>query len=213
MPIVAATLTSTGVAFLRAAEDGQQLPNPQPPSFGASMENLGTSINNPVFALLLPGRAELSSAMRGSSRSRLPSKGGVKGATPSVGVSSVGGPAVEDEPADSGEAGHAVLVRRSGDADSADEEVHLVLLHREDVLDAGADFRFHRVGPPRRIRRRAAQPLFAVNAATKPFRRGIPRSPSTDRQCRPRRRSRCCSYRAAPTHYFGKFLRNLAFWD
>src|SRR6185312_6869019 len=52
------------------------------------------------------------------------------------------------------EVDHAHLHRRPGDADRADEEVHLVLLRREDVLDAGANFRFKRIGAARRLRYR-----------------------------------------------------------
>ena len=49
-----------------------------------------------------------------------------------------GGEAVEeDEPLHVvDDVGHADLHRRAGDADGADEEVHLVLLHGEDMLDA-----------------------------------------------------------------------------
>ena len=65
-------------------------------------------------------------------------------------MASRGGEAIEeDEPpyVEDG-VGHADLCRGAGDPDGADEEVHLVLLHREDVFDAGADFGLDRIGAP-----------------------------------------------------------------
>jgi hypothetical protein len=55
-----------------------------------------------------------------------------------------GGEAVEeDEPLHVvDEIGHADLYRGAGDAHGSDEELHLVLLNREDMLDPGADFGF-----------------------------------------------------------------------
>ena len=64
-----------------------------------------------------------------------------------VGASGRGEPVEEDEPLHIVDEGHqADLGCRPGGADGADEELHLVLLHGEDVLDLGADFRFERVG-------------------------------------------------------------------
>src|ERR1700728_5014844 len=72
----------------------------------------------------------------------------------------------EDEPAEVvDEVGHADLGFRPGDADGADEEVHLVLLHGEDVFDAGADFGLERVGAPSRLRHGPARLLLAMDAA------------------------------------------------
>jgi hypothetical protein len=63
------------------------------------------------------------------------------------------------------EVDHPDLHRRPGDADRADEEVHFVLLHGEDVLDLGSDFRFQRVGLPRRLWHGAARRFLAMDAA------------------------------------------------
>jgi hypothetical protein len=53
----------------------------------------------------------------------------------------------------------------AGDADGADEEVHLILLHGEHVFDAGAHLGLERVGASLRLRHRAARRLLAVDAA------------------------------------------------
>jgi hypothetical protein len=84
---------------------------------------------------------------------------------------SCGGEAVEeDEPSHIvDEVDHADLHRRPGDADRADEEVHFVLLHGEDVLDLGSDFRFQGVGLPRRLWHGAARRFLAMERLTKPF--------------------------------------------
>ncbi len=75
----------------------------------------------------------------------------------------------EDQPAEVvNEVGHADLGFRPGDADGADEEVHFVLLHGEDVFDAGADFGLERVGAPRRLRPEPARRLLAMDAADEP---------------------------------------------
>src|SRR5271168_3011995 len=75
----------------------------------------------------------------------------------------------EDEPPEVvDEIGHADLGFRPGDADGSDEEVHLVLLHGEDVFDAGADFGLERVGVPRRLRHGPARRLLAMDAADEP---------------------------------------------
>lgn len=85
---------------------------------------------------------------------------------PSRSASGGGKTVEEDEPPQVvDKVGHADLCRRPGDADGADEEVHPVFLDREDVLDAGADFRFQRVGIAHRLRHRAARGLLAVDAA------------------------------------------------
>ena len=59
----------------------------------------------------------------------------------SRGFVSYAGEAVEvDEPPEIvDEVGHADLQPGAGDSNGSDEEIHLVFLHREDVLDAGAD--------------------------------------------------------------------------
>src|SRR6516164_1583985 len=80
---------------------------------------------------------------------------------------SCGGEAVEEDepPHIVDEVGHADLHRRPGDADGTDEEVHLVLLHGEDMLDARADLGLERVGLSRRLWRGAARRLLAMDAA------------------------------------------------
>src|SRR5947209_4546124 len=77
------------------------------------------------------------------------------------------GEAVEvDEPAEIvDEVGHADLQLGAGDSDGSDEEVHLVFLHREDMLDAGADLGLEGVGAARGVRHRPTRRLLAMDAA------------------------------------------------
>src|SRR6202020_47313 len=82
-------------------------------------------------------------------------------------LGSYGGEAVEvDEPPEIvDEVGHADLQPGAGDANGSDEEVHLVFLHREDMLDAGADLGLEGVGAPRGLRHRPTRRLLAMDAA------------------------------------------------
>src|SRR6476469_971143 len=52
-----------------------------------------------------------------------------------------------------------------GDADGADEQIHPVLLLRENMLNLGADFRFRVVGAPDRAGHGASLWLFAMDMA------------------------------------------------
>ena len=63
------------------------------------------------------------------------------------------------------EIGEADFHGRSRNADGANEQIHPALLHREDMLDLGADFRFCVVGAPDRAGHGAPFWLFAVDRA------------------------------------------------
>lgn len=58
-----------------------------------------------------------------------------------------------------------ILVFAALDADGADEQAHLVFLPGEDVLDAGADFRFGGVGLGGPLGHRSAPRLPAMDTA------------------------------------------------
>ena len=64
-----------------------------------------------------------------------------------------------------GEVGERDLGLGTLDADSADEQPHLVFLPGEDMLDAGAHFRFGGVGPGGALGHRFAAWLLAMDAA------------------------------------------------
>ena len=92
-------------------------------------------------------------------------------------LASGGGEAVEEDesPHIVDEIGHADLYRGAGDSHSSDEELHLVLLNREEMLNAGADFGFDRlvrrvvsgIGRPRGFLRwtRLRKPFFSKNSS------------------------------------------------
>ena len=74
----------------------------------------------------------------------------------------------------------------AGDPDGSDEEVHLVLLHREHVFDAGADLGLESVGARACVSGIGlTRRLLAMDAADEAVPSGTPRSASSGRPCRP----------------------------